>query len=195
MRAPWTGRSGNHGGIRHARTAPRAFLRTAAAGLMVVSSVFVSAVLSTQPASAGARTVLQGWGDNAYGELGNGTKVNAAVPKAVTLPSGVTGFTAVAAGGEHTLAIGSDGNLYAWGDNSHGQLGNGPTITSSTTPVRYTCRPAPPRDQDRSRAPSTASPSARTARSTPGETTATTSSGTATAPTPGSRSRSPFPAS
>ncbi len=56
------------------------------------------------------------------------------MPKTVTLPSGVTGFTAVAAGGEHTLAIGSDGNLYAWGDNGYGELGNG-TTTSSTTPV------------------------------------------------------------
>ncbi len=134
MKAPWTGRGDNHGGNRHVRIAPRGFLRAATAALVVVSSVFVSAVLSSQPASAGTTPVLQGWGDNTYGELGNGTKVNATVPRAVTLPSGVTSFTAVAAGGEHTLAIGSDGNLYAWGDNGYGELGNG-TTTSSTTPV------------------------------------------------------------
>ncbi len=101
---------------------------------MVVSSVLVSAALSSQPASASSTAVLQGWGDNTYGELGTGTKTVKTVPTNVKLPTGVTGFTAVAAGGEHTLAIGSDGNLYAWGDNGYGELGDG-TTTSSTTPV------------------------------------------------------------
>ena len=33
--------------------------------------------------------------------------------------------TAVAAGGAHALAVGKNGELCAWGDNSHGQLGLG----------------------------------------------------------------------
>ncbi len=133
MKAPRTGDGGKDGVSRRART-PRGFGRAATAALVVVSSVLVSAVLTSQPASASGTAVLQGWGDNTYGELGNGTKANSTVPTNVTLPPGVTGFTAVAAGGQHTLAIGSDGNLYAWGDNGYGELGNG-TTTSSTTPV------------------------------------------------------------
>ncbi len=42
--------------------------------------------------------------------------------------------TAIAAGGYHGLAIGSDGNMYAWGANGNGELGNG-TNAGSSTPV------------------------------------------------------------
>ncbi len=62
------------------------------------------------------------WGDNVYGQLGNRSSTNSNVPVAVTgLSSGVT---AVAAGDHHSLAI-QNGNVYAWGWDSLGQLGNG----------------------------------------------------------------------
>ncbi|RBP98921.1 RCC1 domain-containing protein, partial [Bifidobacterium xylocopae] len=48
--------------------------------------------------------------------------------------SGIT-FTQVSAGGAHSLAIGSDGNTYAWGFNINGQLGDGTSI-GSNVPVR-----------------------------------------------------------
>jgi len=119
---------------RRSRTGRTRGRRAGLAVLLAISSAFVAAVTSPQPASAGGTAVLQSWGDNTYGELGDGSKINADFPETVKLPAGVTGFTAVAAGGEHTLAIGSDGNLYAWGDNGYGELGNG-TTTSSNTPV------------------------------------------------------------
>ncbi|WP_033504873.1 hypothetical protein, partial [Bifidobacterium actinocoloniiforme] len=43
-------------------------------------------------------------------------------------------FTRISAGGWHSLAIGSDGNTYAWGYNTYGQLGDGNTQNSQ--PVR-----------------------------------------------------------
>ena len=45
-----------------------------------------------------------------------------------------SGFTTVrtSAGRNHSLAIGQDGNAYAWGDNTYSQLGNGGTTQSST---------------------------------------------------------------
>ena len=76
---------------------------------------------------------LYAWGDDYYGELGNGTTNNSDTPEVVSLPSGVTP-KAIAGGGGTGYAIGSDGNLYAWGLNSTGQLGNGST-TNSDTPV------------------------------------------------------------
>src|SRR5690606_27370837 len=47
----------------------------------------------------------------------------------------LTNVVAVAAGGYHSLALKSDGTVWAWGDNTHGQLGNG-TYNSSSFPVQ-----------------------------------------------------------
>jgi len=73
------------------------------------------------------------WGDNGYGQLGNGTTTSSSAPVAVSagaIPAGVS-ITQIAAGGYHSLALGSDGHVYAWGVNASGQLGNGTTINSS----------------------------------------------------------------
>ncbi len=83
--------------------------------------------------SAGA---VYSWGSNVFGQLGNGTTASASVPVIVNTPAGVT-FTAVAAGGDHSLALSSTGVVYAWGGNTHGELGNGAT-TSTSTPVAIT---------------------------------------------------------
>ncbi|WP_292009135.1 hypothetical protein [Chryseobacterium sp.] len=74
---------------------------------------------------------LWGWGDNYYGQLGDGTINNVNVP----LQIGSEKWTDVASGARHTIAIREDGTLWAWGDNSFGQLGDGST-TSSLQPVQ-----------------------------------------------------------
>ena len=72
------------------------------------------------------------WGDNTYGQLGNGTNTSSTTPVQVTgLTSGVT---AVAGGSAHALAI-QNGAVKAWGNNGNGQLGNS-AYGSSTTPVQ-----------------------------------------------------------
>ncbi len=89
-----------------------------------------------------ASTELYSWGYNVDGQLGNGTTTNASTPTKVSLPAGVTATKAAAGGGDFTLIIGSDGNLYAAGGNgADGQLGNA-TTTDSATPVKVgTSRP------------------------------------------------------
>ena len=109
-------------------------IRIASVGLSVLAltaSVAVS-VIGASPASA-ASSALYAWGANADGQLGNGSTTDSPSPLSVTLPNGVTA-TDAAAGGDHSLIIGSDGNVYAWGLNNDGQLGNG-TTTNSSTPV------------------------------------------------------------
>ncbi|MFV0432952.1 MAG: hypothetical protein ACK5LO_03060 [Leucobacter sp.] len=74
------------------------------------------------------------WGWNLFGQLGDGTNTDSTAPVRVQAPAGVT-FTRVSAGDQHSLALGDDGNTYAWGYNNNGQLGNG-TNTDSSVPVQ-----------------------------------------------------------
>ncbi|WP_232348695.1 RCC1 domain-containing protein [Bifidobacterium sp. M0404] len=69
---------------------------------------------------------------NASGNDTGGSSITLTPPK----PRGVR-FAQVSAGHDHTLAVGSDGHVYAWGDNSKGELGDGTTINKNT-PVRIT---------------------------------------------------------
>jgi len=63
------------------------------------------------------------WGDNTWGQIGDGTQAG---PKSTPVSLGASfQWKSVAAGGSHTLAIKSDGTLWAWGLNVDGQLGDG----------------------------------------------------------------------
>ncbi len=63
------------------------------------------------------------WGDNLWGQVGDGTQAG---PKSTPVLLGASSqWKSVAAGGSHTLAIKSDGTLWAWGLNVDGQLGDG----------------------------------------------------------------------
>ncbi len=92
------------------------------------------------------------WGDNTYGQLGTGLTPEelpyTSYPTRVKGANGVmpwlTLMKEVAAGFNHVLARSADGSVYAWGDNSRGQLGQNediyvdgerPWIDASNKPV------------------------------------------------------------
>lgn len=70
------------------------------------------------------------WGSNTYGELGLGTASSVNISSPVQVSVG-TSWVDVAVGGDHTIAIKSDGTLWAWGRNQSGQLGDGSTLNRS----------------------------------------------------------------
>ena len=76
-------------------------------------------------------------GRNANGQLGNGTTLNSTTAVKVFAGGHLNGKTpiAVEAGGYHSSVITSDGNLFTWGSDSFGQLGNGSPLANSTMPV------------------------------------------------------------
>lgn len=76
------------------------------------------------------------WGENGKGQLGDGTTTDALTPVAVDMTGVLSGKTvvAVAAGGEHSLALSSDGKVYSWGRCRFGELGDG-FATDRLTPV------------------------------------------------------------
>jgi len=103
-------------------------------------------VKNSQIAAGGLHTVaiksdgtLWAWGYNMYGQLGDGTfrefkegeddliyilgkvKINKNIPVKIGAD---TNWMKISAGKHHTLAIKSDGTLWAWGDGNWGKLGN-----------------------------------------------------------------------
>jgi hypothetical protein len=65
--------------------------------------------------------VLYVWGDNTYGQLGIGEITDKHTPVEESTEAG--NWESVSAGGKHTVAINGDGELWAFGDNTWGQLG------------------------------------------------------------------------
>jgi Regulator of chromosome condensation (RCC1) repeat/IPT/TIG domain len=86
---------------------------------------------------------VMAWGENPYGQLGDGGTEDSAVPVPVT---GISGATAISAGYLGGMALLADGTVVAWGDNENGELGRGSFTgpetcgesACSTTPVPVT---------------------------------------------------------
>lgn len=74
------------------------------------------------------------WGNNFYGQLGNGTNANSTVPVKVSTIGGLPTNKAlkVEVGFNHSIVVTTNGEVYAWGKNIDGQLGNGTNVESST---------------------------------------------------------------
>jgi alpha-tubulin suppressor-like RCC1 family protein len=78
------------------------------------------------------------WGDNDYGELGDGNTLPSSVPVPVDHGGALAGktITQVSAGYEDTCALDSAGAAYCWGDDYYGELGdNGRNGNYSDVPL------------------------------------------------------------
>ncbi len=78
---------------------------------------------------------LYTWGYNKYGQLGNGT-INTSHNYDTYTPTKIMdSVQSVSLGNDYSAAITTDGSLYTWGCNNHGQLGDG-TTTDSSIPIK-----------------------------------------------------------
>ena len=75
---------------------------------------------------------VQCWGNNDFGQLGDGSFNGSNVPVDV---EGLEGIVGIVAGGWHTCALDANGAMYCWGQNTSGQVGNG-TVVDSNKPVK-----------------------------------------------------------
>lgn len=75
---------------------------------------------------------LWAWGDNLYGQLGDGSTTDRRSPVQIGTDKN---WAQVSTAPKHSFAIKADGSLWAWGENKSGQLGDGST-TARTSPVQ-----------------------------------------------------------
>lgn len=113
---------------------------TTTASHLPVAALGLPGTVSQVAAGYGASAALLAngtvwtWGNNVNGQLGYSTTTGyVTTPRQVPGLFGITQIVMVWPGDGY--ALGSDGTVWAWGDNSDGQLGNGGT-TSATIPAR-----------------------------------------------------------
>lgn len=84
----------------------------------------------------GSDGLAYSWGAQTGGTLGHGVTggPDEPTPAPVLAPPGVT-FTRLSAGGSHSLAVATDGTVYAWGSDAWGQLGDGSAGSATGTPT------------------------------------------------------------
>ena len=80
------------------------------------------------------------WGDNQYGQLGDGTTQQRPTPVAVEAPNGSgpwSNLVDLQSGVDFTCAVDTTGKVWCWGRNQYGQLGDGTTTNRAfPTPVQ-----------------------------------------------------------
>lgn len=73
------------------------------------------------------------WGDNAYGQLGDGSDQRKTSPVQI---GSSENWATVESGSKHTCAIKADHSLWCWGDNTYNQLGAVPSVDKPDHPLR-----------------------------------------------------------
>ncbi len=122
--------------------------RCVPAAVQVTGLSGVTAIAASGFAQGGlallANGTVKGWGFNDGGQFGSGcpTGNTGTCPTPVAV-SGVSGATAIATGGDHSLALLGNGTMLAWGDNRGGYLGDGSTGGPSTCYSFTPCSPTP----------------------------------------------------
>jgi alpha-tubulin suppressor-like RCC1 family protein len=102
-------------------------------GLLSTKTVVSTATAYATPCALTADNLMYCWGQNHYGQVGDGSTTHRYAPVAVTVQNpGLLGKTiSYISGGVNRNCATADGSTYCWGLNGNGQLGDGTTINRS----------------------------------------------------------------
>lgn len=123
----WAWGNSNAGSLGNGTTTPPVSVPTAVVGVdgLVFQDISVGLALTSSGAA-------YAWGDNAFGQLGDGTVTDKTSPVPVI---GGKIFTKIfSGGGGFSAGLDANGQLWTWGRNTNGELGDG-TIISKSSPV------------------------------------------------------------
>jgi alpha-tubulin suppressor-like RCC1 family protein len=124
----WSWGSNGSGELGRGATSPPDATPAAIPGLSGITAIAAGASFSMALKADGT---VWTWGTNQYGQIGSGAaSLFVATPYQV---DNLNNVTEIVPGGVHCLALRNDGSVWAWGDDTHGQVGNGPTSTSPVT--------------------------------------------------------------
>jgi alpha-tubulin suppressor-like RCC1 family protein len=124
------------GGISPVVTAVLAYAALVKDAVYVWDRTFTAAPIQVQGLDSGVQGLSSGacaiknhaaycWGNNGYGQLGNGTANGQITPALVQVKGLTSGVTSIVSGYLHVCAV-MNGNVYCWGNNLYGQLGHQP---------------------------------------------------------------------
>jgi alpha-tubulin suppressor-like RCC1 family protein len=95
---------------------------------------------TTTCALEGATGAVYCWGDGGSGQLGDGsttaTQKTPVQVKGVGGTGTLSGIAQITAGMSHFCGVATTGAVYCWGTGGSGQLGNGATAATQSTPVQ-----------------------------------------------------------
>jgi alpha-tubulin suppressor-like RCC1 family protein len=108
-------------------------------GLLSTKTVVSTATAYATPCALTADNLMYCWGQNHYGQVGDGSTTHRYAPVAVTVqnPGLLDKTISYISGGVNRNCATADGSTYCWGLNGNGQLGDG-TTTNRSVPTEAT---------------------------------------------------------
>jgi alpha-tubulin suppressor-like RCC1 family protein len=122
---------GSYGKLGNDSTADKSSPVTVVGGITTWSQISAGKRHNLALTSAG---IAYSWGYSSYGRLGNDAGYGSNRSSPGTVVGGITTWSKISAGSEHSLGLTSAGVAYAWGYNTKGRLGDG-TIVERSSPV------------------------------------------------------------
>jgi alpha-tubulin suppressor-like RCC1 family protein len=138
-----TGNGGSTASCGSATSVPQATPAKVVTGAQGDASGFLSNIIALGGGNNFSMAIESGtgkvyaWGQNADGELGNGTTTASSTPVVVQKCSGgaLTNIVMIQGGDQSAYALDASGKVWTWGDNSNHNLGNGTANSSCAIAV------------------------------------------------------------